>query len=126
MLTGLFLIAIFHGAIIYPETLVKLINPKAEFLEGSAEILRFISGSVLIYGLSNVYFQTINGSGNTKFTLYIETIAVAFYLGFAYLVIKVLNWDIYWIWSVEYIYFGIMAILSIWYLRFFNWQKKTI
>jgi Na+-driven multidrug efflux pump len=126
LLTAGFLIAIFHGAILYPETLVSMINPKAEFLEGSAEILRFISGSVLIYGLSNVYFQTINGSGNTRFTLYIESVAVVFYIGFAYLFIKVLNWDIYWVWSVEYIYFAIMAILSIGYLRFFNWQKKTI
>ncbi|MFT6503136.1 MAG: putative MATE family efflux protein [Crocinitomicaceae bacterium] len=126
LLTALFLVAIFHGAVLYPEALVKMINPEAAYLKGSAEILRFVSGSVLIYGLSSVYFQTINGSGNTKFTLYIETIAVGFYLGFAYLFIKVFNWDIYWIWSVEYIYFSIMGILSIGYLRFFNWQKKTI
>ncbi|MFT6243860.1 MAG: putative MATE family efflux protein [Salibacteraceae bacterium] len=125
-LTFIFLVALFHGAVLYPETLVRLINPEAEYIKGSAEVLRFISGSVLIYGLSSVYFQTINGSGNTRFTFYIETIAVGFYLGFAYLFIKVFNWDIYWVWSVEYIYFGIMGILSIGYLRFFNWQKKTI
>jgi putative MATE family efflux protein len=126
LLTAVFLVVLFHGAILYPEALIKLINPKTAYIRGSADILRFISGSVLIYGLSSVYFQTINGSGNTKFTLYIETIAVVFYIGFAYLFIKVLNFDIYWIWSVEYIYFAIMAILSIGYLRFFNWQKKTI
>ena len=126
LLTVLFLVAIFHGAVLYPEALVKMINPEVAYVKGSAEILQFVSGSVLIYGLSSVYFQTINGSGNTKFTLYIETIAVGFYLGFAYLFIKVFNWDIYWVWSVEYIYFSIMGILSIGYLRFFNWQKKTI
>jgi Na+-driven multidrug efflux pump len=126
ILTIVFLVAIFHGAILYPETLVRMINPEAEFVKGSAEILQYISGSILIYGLSNVYFHTINGSGNTKFTFYIEFIAVGIYLFFAYLFIKVFHWDIYWIWSVEYIYFIAMGLLSIGYLRFFNWQKKTI
>lgn len=126
MLTLLFLVLMFHGAFLYPETLVKLINPEAEFVQGSAEILRFVSGSIFIYGLTSVYYQTINGSGNTRFTFLIEFIAVFIYLFFAYLFIKVLHWDIYWIWSVEYIYFGTMGILSIGYLRFFNWQKKKI
>lgn len=126
LLTVIFLVIMFHGAVLYPEVLVKIINPKAEYVDGSAEILRFVAGSILIYGLTSVYYQTINGSGNTKFTFYIEFIAVFIYLFFAYLFIKVLDWDIYWIWSVEYLYFGAMGILSIGYLRFFNWQKKKI
>lgn len=126
ILTVAFLVLMFHGAILYPEYLVKMINPDAEYVQGSADILKFVSGSVLIYGFSNVFFHTINGSGNTRFTFYIEAISVGIYLLFAYLFIKVFEWDIYWIWSVEYIYFASMAILSIVYLRFFNWQKKTI
>ena len=37
-----------------------------------------------------------------------------------------LKWDIFWVWSVEYIYFITLALLSMGYLKFFNWQKKTI
>jgi len=126
VLSFIFLVLMFHGAILYPETLVKLINPETEYIQGSADILRYVSGSILIYGLTSVFYQTINGSGNTRISFYIESIAVLIYLVFAYLFIKVFHWDIYWIWTVEYIYFATMGILSILYLRFFNWQKKTI
>jgi Na+-driven multidrug efflux pump len=103
-----------------------MINPAEEYVEKSAEILRFISISTLIFGFGSVYFQTINGSGNTMITFTIEVISVIIYLISAYILIKVLKSDIYWIWSVEYIYFGTMGLLSIGYLRFFDWKKKVL
>ncbi len=126
ILTIVFLFGLFHGAIFYPEFLVSLINPNEEYIKGTAEVLRFISGSILIYGISSVYFQTISGSGNTRVTFYIEAISVAIYVVAAYFFIKVFNWDIYWIWTVEYVYFIIMGLLSVGYLRFFDWKTKSI
>lgn len=126
LLTVLFLILFFHGALLYPETLIRIINPNVAFLEDTTEILRFVSGSVLIFGIGSVYFQTINGSGNTRYTFYVELISVMVYLLSSYLLIKVYAVDIYWVWSVEYIYFISMGALSILYLRFFNWHKKVI
>ena len=122
--TGLFLI--FHGALFYPEVFIKMVNPDPAYLKESAELLRFLYGSMLMYGLSNVYLATISGSGNTRITFIIELVAVTLYLVFAYLFIRVWNYDIYWVWSIEYIYFGIIGVLSIVYLSFFNWKKKTI
>ncbi len=126
LLTILFLFALFHGALLYPEYLVSFINPEEVYVKGSAELLRFISGSILIYGISTVYFQTIAGSGNTRITFYIECISVGVYVFAAYLFLKVFEWDIYWVWSVEYIYFILLGGLSIAYLRFFDWKSKNI
>ncbi len=126
LLTLAFLFVFFHGAIFYPEKLILMINPDPAYLEDSASILRYITGSVFIYGIGSVYFQTINGSGNTRYTFFVELIAVATYLIMAYLLIKVYRVDIFWIWSVEYVYFASMALFSIAYLTFFNWQKKQI
>lgn len=126
LLTIVFLFGLFHGAIFYPEFLVSLINPEEVYIKGTADVLRFISGSILIYGISMVYFQTISGSGNTRVTFYIETIAVAIYFIAAYLALKVFDWNIYWVWSVEYIYFIVIGFLSIGYLRIFDWKTKSI
>lgn len=126
LLTMIFLIAIFHGALLYPEKLIEFINPKEEFIETSAATLRFLFGSILLYGFGSSYFYTIAGSGNTRYSFVIELISVLLYLIFAYLFIKVLDWDIYSVWTVEYIYFGVICCLSIGYLRFFNWKKKQI
>jgi Na+-driven multidrug efflux pump len=125
-LTIVFLLFFFHGAFLYPEQLVRFINPQEEYIEKSADIMRFISTSIFMFGLFSVYFQTINGSGNTMVTFSIEVICVGIYIIAAYLLIKVFHVDLFWIWSVEYIYFGCMGLLSILYLRYFNWKKKEV
>ncbi len=126
LLSLLFLFIFFHGSILYPEKLIGLINPNEMYMEDSAEILRFVSGSVVIYSFGSVLFQTINGSGNTKFTLFIELISVAVYIISAFILIKIVEADIFWVWSVEYIYFICMGLFSVFYLKFFNWEKKQL
>ncbi len=126
LMTLIFLLICFHGAILYPETLIGLINPDEQYLKESADILRFISGSVLVFGIISVKFQTINGSGNTHVSLIIEVISVLIYMISSYLLIKVFKMEIYWVWSVEYIYFITLGVLSIGYLKMFDWKGKKI
>ncbi len=126
LMTVISLFIFFHGAIFYPKQLIGFINPAEQYIDKSAEIMRFIAGSIMMYGLFSVYFQTINGSGNTMVSFTIEVICVAVYTLTGYLLIKVFQVDIFWIWSVEYVYFGCMGLLSILYLRFFDWKKKIV
>ena len=126
LLTMIFMVVIFHGAFLYPELLIKMVNPEQEYLATSAEILRFVCPSMFIFGFVSVYFQTINGSGNTMITFGIELISVLVYIISAYILIKVMQVEIYWAWTVEYIYFITMGALSILYLRFFDWKKKIV
>jgi hypothetical protein len=44
----------------------------------------------------------------------------------AFILIKVLHADIFWVWSVEYIYFCTLGTASILYLKFFNWKNTQI
>lgn len=125
-ITVILLLFTFHGSIIYPETLIRLVNPSELYVSKSAEILRFVSVSIFLYGFVSVYFQTINGSGNTIFSMSVEMISVVMYLFTAFIFIKILHLDIYWVWSVEYIYFGTIGLLSYLYLKRFNWKKKII
>ncbi len=125
-LTLIFLFFFFHGAVFYPEKLIEMINPEQAYIHKSAEILRYISVSIFMYGFFSVYFQTINGSGNTMASFMIEIICAIVYLLASYLLIKVLQVDVRWIWTNEYIYFGSMGILSMLYLKFFDWKKKVV
>lgn len=126
LLSLLFLFIFFHGAILYPETLIGLINPNETYMKDTVEILKFVTGSVVIYSIGSVFFQTINGSGNTKFTFYIELIAVIVYIISAYIIIKIVDASIFWVWSVEYIYFISMGLFSVIYLKTFKWEKKQL
>ncbi|HLP54327.1 MAG TPA: MATE family efflux transporter [Fluviicola sp.] len=124
LLTVVFLVVTFHGAILYPETLIRLVNKHPDQIRESAQILRIISGSIIIYGLGSVYFQTISGSGNTRVTFIVECIATLFYLTAAYLLIKVAEAPLHLVWLVEYVYFITMGVVSLGYLRLFNWTKE--
>ncbi len=126
LLTILFLLVFFHGSFLYPEKLIALINPGEAYIEKSADILMYVSGSIFIFGLISVKFQTVNGSGNTMISFAIECCSVIAYTIGAFLLIKVRHAEIFWVWSVEYIYFCTLGALSILYLKFFNWKNTQI
>ncbi len=124
LLTVCFLLLTFHGSIIYPEALIRLVSDHPEHIEKSALILRVVSGSIFIYGFSSVYFQTISGIGRTRFTFAIECLSTCLYIISAYLFIKVWNWPIQWVWLVEYVYFITMGLSAFAYLKWINRLKR--
>ena len=126
LLTSMFLGVIILITIFFPYEFISMINPEEAYLEKSRSILFFISGSTFLFGIFSVYFQTINGSGHTIVTFTIELICVGIYLISAYILIKIIEVDIFWVWSVEYIYFISMGILSYGYLKLFDWKNKIV
>jgi putative MATE family efflux protein len=126
LLTVCFMLLTFHGALLYPETMIRMVNPAEAYVAKSAEILKLIAVSILLFGFISVYFQTIHGSGNTLHSMLIEFFTVGVYSIFCYLFIKFWALDVYWIWTVEYIYFGILGTVSITYLKKYNWQNKQV
>ncbi len=126
LLTLSFMLLTFHGAVLYPEAMIRMVNPAEAYVAKSADILRLIAVSILVFGFISVYFQTIHGSGNTLHSMLIEFFTVGVYAIFCYLFIKVWNLDIFWIWTVEYIYFGLLGVISILYLKNVAWQNKKV
>jgi putative MATE family efflux protein len=126
IMTVVFLLITFHGALFYPEAMIRLINPEEIYVQKSAEILRLITLSILAFGFSSVYFQTIHGSGNTLHSMTIEFTCVFIYTCCSYTFIKIWNLDIFWIWTVEYVYFVLLGVFSLLYLHFYDWKKKIV
>jgi multidrug resistance protein, MATE family len=124
VLTVGFLLLTFHGAILYPEALIWLVSDDSAQIAKSAQILRIVSGSILIYGIGSIYFQSISGIGRTRITFLVECLSTALYIISAYLFIKVWNWPIQWVWLVEYVYFITMGLCSFTYLKWINWTKE--
>lgn len=129
LLSVLSLFLLFHGSLLYPDQLIKIVehNPNAssELLETSADALRFISGSILLFALAIVPFNSVAALGKTKTSFLIELVNIIIYLSFAYFSIKVWQWDIISIWWVEYLYFGGLAIFSLVYLRYYFKQQRA-
>ena len=118
------LLFFFHGGLLYPETLIGLVNPREEVVRESAIVLRQVFPAILVFAFTSVFFNTISGSGNTKASLLIEILCVSLYLSSAYFFIFHFDFTIAQVWYVEYIYFSSLAIVSLIYLKFFNWKKN--
>lgn len=126
MMSVFFVFVFFHGAIFYPEKLIAIINPNEAYLVQSGIILRFVTLSLFIYAIYSVCLQTVSGSGNTRMTFIIELIGTTCYAIYGYLSIKVLHFDLFWVWAIEYAYFLSALAVTIVYLRTSNWKKTKV
>ncbi len=123
-----FMFIFFHGALLYPELLIKMVdhNPtiSAQVLNDSVYIIQFVAGSILIYSVTAVLFNSVSGLGKTTITFGIEVIAIVLYLIACYYFIYEWNWDIKAVWWVEYIYFITLGVFSFAYLVYY--RKKLM
>ena len=114
------ILLIFHGAILYPETLISIVERNPDIapsvLENSAKTLRFVSASIILYAVAAVPYNSISALGKTRFAFFIECCSIFLYLCGCYLFIIVWEWNIVYVWSVEYIYFGTIGVISVLYL----------
>lgn len=124
LLTVGFLLLTFHGALLYPEKLILIINPDELYLETAASIMKMLFGSILLFGIASPLFHSITGTGNTRVTLGIEIIGMFVYIIYSYYTTKVWQWSLAGVWTVEYLYFMTIGLLSLLYFMFFNWHKK--
>lgn len=79
-----------------------------------------------ICSFGSVLFNSISGTGNTKAALVFETITIIFYVIAMYIIVIHNKASVAASWTVEYIYWGILMILSFLYLTRGKWQNKKI
>ena len=79
-----------------------------------------------ICSLGTVLFNSISGTGNTRWALIFEMITLVFYIGAMYVIVIHNKSSVAVCWTVEYIYWGTLMVLSYIYLTRGKWQNKSI
>jgi putative MATE family efflux protein len=121
---GVFILC--HGMIIYPHIIA------AHFFEDSADQLLFVQTmrvvffSMLLFSSIIVWLNAIQGAGKTLLALGIEVLAIVVYLGLVYHYTNVNPVPVNYLWMTDYVYFGIMGLLSGLYLLFGKWRYYRI
>ena len=85
-----------------------------------------LMGVMIFFAFTNVIFNGVSGTANTRMALLIEAITLAFYLATAYILAVHLHLPVAMVWLSELAYFIVLGILSIFYLKFGNWRNKKI
>lgn len=116
--------AILGVILLWPAPVIEIINENPLVVDKSISILHVVWGAPIVYAISVVIFSLISGSGDTHTALLIETAIIIVYLVVAWFLAIKLNSSLTTVWMCEYLYFGLLGVVSYAYIRKGKW--KTI
>ncbi len=116
-----------HGLVLYPEVIASLFFEADDpGLLSLTKSFRVVFVAVLIFSVTSILLNTIEGSGRTRQAMVIEVLTILIYLS-AVVQVTILNpQEIHIIWMTDYIYFSILGLLSLLYLWRSNWKYTTV
>ncbi|MCD6598479.1 MAG: MATE family efflux transporter [Bacteroidales bacterium] len=118
LLIGLILIA--------PEKVLSIYTNNMLLIRDALPVLYVVSGSAMFIAVGFILFSGVSGTGKTNVSLALEIGILSIYLAYSYSLIKFFDITVAQIWTVEYIYGGLLAILSYLYLRSGRWKGHGV
>ena len=110
----------------FPTKIIGFYTSDTTLIYETIKSLNVISGTMFSFAIAFILFNGVTGTGNTKTALLIEFITITIYLIITYYVAMVLHSSLPIVWCAEFIYFGLLGILSFAYLKWGNWGKISI
>jgi multidrug resistance protein, MATE family len=118
---------IFVGTInLFPESILLFFGQNQAFVDLAVPIVRVVSLAILLMSSGAITINAINGTGNTRVTLYLEIIAIVFYCGYTYVVFEVWKLPFVWGWACEVIYWAGIFLMAYGYLKSGKWRDKVV
>ena len=114
--------------LLFPEAVlgIWLDQNDAALMAQAIPVLYVVTGSLLLFAVASVAFQVVSGCGDTRTALLIEFLAITIYLIFAWYITIYLKSDLHIVWASEYIYFSLLLVASLLYIRSDRWKKVKV
>jgi Na+-driven multidrug efflux pump len=109
---------------LFPQAFFGLFGQSADFVHEAIPVLRVISLAMLCMSIGTVWINAVTGTGKTKMNLFIELVAVIFYLIYIYIVMIRLKLSLPIVWTNEFVYWIIIFSISFWYMRSGRWKQQ--
>lgn len=110
----------------FPSQILAIYTNKDSLISAAIPVLYVISGSMLLFSVSYILFSAVTGTGKTKQSLLLELTSIIIYLLGTYYIGVHYDFPIEIVWCSEFIYFGMMGLMSYSYLKWGNWQSAKI
>jgi putative MATE family efflux protein len=112
--------------LLWPRPIMAVINDNGVVVEQAVSILYTVWGAPILYAFSVVVFSLISGSGDTYAALLIESGIIIVYLGTVYYLSIVQESSLTTVWLCEYLYFGLLGIVSWLFVRSGRWENIKV
>lgn len=113
---------LFPTQILYP----ILGSEDMSLIQEAQPIFYVLIGILTLNSIGVVYFNGLAGVGATYFGLQIQTWCALGYLAYVYTVINFFEGGLLLAWTSEIVYWAIMMVLMVWYLRSKVWYKLKL
>jgi len=111
---------------LFPEAFLAVYGQDAAFTQAAIPVIRVVSSALVMMPFATVFLNAVTGTANTRINLLIEMITIVFYCAYVYLVLQHWNMSIIYGWMSEWVYWGVIFILSFLYIRSGKWKGKVI
>ena len=112
--------------IFFTEHIISFFTSEPHLIEATIPLFRVISLALFAFAFGMILFSGLSGTGKTMVALVIEVLSITFYLVSAFIIAVLLEGTAPLVWFVEVIYFSILGIGSMVYLRSGNWKLYRI
>ncbi|MDH6305606.1 putative MATE family efflux protein [Parabacteroides sp. PF5-5] len=109
-----------------PEYIASIYTNDAFLIASSIPSIYVIAGAMLLSAVSNICFNGVSGTGNTRPALLMELLTLVFYCIYIYVIGMRLKMPVHVCFTSELIYYGLLFIFSALYLKSGKWQNKKI
>lgn len=120
------LLVIVLTALLFQKAALSVFTSDPSLATATLPSYYIILGALTIFSVMSILFHGVLGTANTKTAFLIEVVTLSAYLGFTWLSAVHLNLEIEWVWMAEYVYFLLIGLLSVWYLKKGEWRTKVI
>ncbi|MFH1322177.1 MAG: MATE family efflux transporter [Bacteroidota bacterium] len=110
----------------FPEFIISVYTDNPSLINATIPTLYIITGSLVLIPISITLFCGVSGTGNTRVSLIIEIATIVIYLISAYVLAVNMNMPVEIVWCTEFIYLGVLGILSFGYLKRGKWKKIKV
>lgn len=123
-----FLITLPAGLLIFffPGPFIQIYTDYSSLITESSPSVQVAMSSLLISIPAFILFQTISGTGNTKTAFLLDLGPLFISCLFIYWVIVYLKMDVAICWLNEHVYWGLILIVSLIYMKKSDWKSKKI
>jgi len=109
-----------------PDWLLSIVTDDMNLITAARPILYLLIFILLFYAISSPVYHAVSGTGAIKVSLIFQLIAVAAYMGSMYWVIFKIDGNLLLAWSTEFAYWGVLFVLSVWFIQSDYWKGLKI
>jgi MATE family multidrug resistance protein len=110
----------------FPELFARIYTDNAGLATACVPVMRVVSVAMIFCAVSNIIFNGVSGTGNTRTAFAIEFLTLFFYIGYVYYTAIVNPHPVAIVWMSEFVYWTLIGGLGYLYLWKGNWRKKEI